>query len=173
MSDVSAKTSPTESASPADPASPTETASPPQTAPTAERASPTEPGPTAVVLIAHGSPDPDWRRPLEALRAQLARARPNASVALAYLAHPPTLDEVIAGQLEAGHRRILVLAALLSPGGRHVKRDIPEAFAAAQARARARFPDAQLELAPGTLGDTPEVIDALTRASLRLVDERT
>jgi sirohydrochlorin cobaltochelatase len=115
----------------------------------------------ALILVAHGSPDPDWRRPLERLAAALAVELGDA-VALAYLAHPPGIEEVIASFEQAGHRRVLVIAALLSPGGRHVKQDIPAAVEAA----RARFPGVELELDPGALGDDEQVIAALARASL-------
>jgi sirohydrochlorin cobaltochelatase len=115
----------------------------------------------ALLLVAHGSPDPDWRRPLEQLVAALA-VDLGDGVALAYLAHPPSIEEVLASLEQAGHRRVLVVAALLSPGGRHVKQDIP----AAVTSARARFPTLDIELEPGALGDDEQVIAALARASL-------
>ena len=115
----------------------------------------------ALILVAHGSPDPDWRRPLERLIELLAVELGDA-VAVAYLAHAPSIEAVIASFEQAGHRRVLVVAALLSPGGRHVKQDIPDAVAAA----RARFPSVEIELAPGALGDDEQVLAALARASL-------
>jgi sirohydrochlorin cobaltochelatase len=115
----------------------------------------------AIVLVAHGSPDPDWRRPLERL-VDLLATELGDRVALAYLAHPPSIDDAIAQLERAGHRRVLVVAALLSPGGRHVKQDIPEAVAAA----RARYPQIEIEIDPGALGDDEQVIAALARASL-------
>ncbi len=118
-------------------------------------------GEQGLVLVAHGSPDPDWRRPLERLVERLRRQLGDA-VALAYLAHPPSIGDAIAGLEQAGCRRVLVVAALLSPGGRHVKRDIPEAVEAA----RARFPNLEIALDPGALGDDEQVIAALARASL-------
>ncbi len=122
---------------------------------------PTMPTARALVLVAHGSPDPDWRRPLERLVEQLAGELDDA-VALAYLAHPPSITDAIATLAQAGHRRVLVVAALLSPGGRHVKRDIPEAVA----DARREFPQLDIELEPGALGDDERVIAALAQASL-------
>lgn len=116
---------------------------------------------SAVVLVAHGSPDPDWRRPLEQLHARLTAdlAQP---VALAYLAQEPTVAEVVAELVAGGHRHLIVIAALLSPGGRHVKRDIPSAVD----EARAAHPDAHIELVPGALGDDDGVIAALATATL-------
>lgn len=115
----------------------------------------------ALVLVAHGSPDPDWRRPLEQLHATLT-AKLGPRVGLAYLAHPPGMIEVIDVLADAGHVRIIVVAALLSPGGRHVKQDIPEAVA----QARTHRPELEIVLAEGALGDDPGVIAALAAASL-------
>ncbi|MFV8753636.1 sirohydrochlorin chelatase [Nannocystaceae bacterium ST9] len=117
----------------------------------------------ALVLIAHGSPDPDWRRPLELLELHLAAQLGADRVALAYLAHSPGLADAIERLAGLGHRRVVVIAALLSPGGRHVKQDIPEAVAAA----RERFGEVEIELIEGALGDDEGVIAALVAASLR------
>lgn len=119
--------------------------------------------PVGLVLIAHGSPDPDWRRPLERVAALLGERLGPDRVALAYLAHAPHLDDALAELHAAGLRRVVVIAALLSPGGKHVKVDIPAAVAAA----RERFTDVELELRGGALGDDDEVVAALAAASLR------
>lgn len=114
-----------------------------------------------LLLVAHGSPDPDWRRPLEQLHALLA-AQLGERVELAYLAQEPSVEQVVAQLAARGHQRVLVLAALLSPGGRHVKRDIPAAVEAA----RLAHPQLHIELADGALGDDPGVIAALASAAL-------
>jgi sirohydrochlorin cobaltochelatase len=115
----------------------------------------------ALVLVAHGSPDPDWRRPLEQLHARL-QAQLGPRVSLAYLAHAPSIEDAVASFAAAGHTRVVIVAALLSPGGRHVKQDIP----AAVAQARARFGAIEIELSPGALGDDEGVIAALAAATL-------
>jgi sirohydrochlorin cobaltochelatase len=115
----------------------------------------------ALVLVAHGSPDPDWRRPLEQLHAMLT-AQLGPRVGLAYLAHAPSVAEVISTLADAGHTRVIVVAALLSPGGRHVKQDIPEAVALA----RELRPEIEIVLTEGALGDDPGVIAALAAASI-------
>jgi sirohydrochlorin cobaltochelatase len=119
--------------------------------------------PVGLVLIAHGSPDPDWRRPLERVAALLGEQLGPDRVALAYLADAPHLDDALAELHANGLRRVVVIAALLSPGGKHVKVDIPAAVAAA----RERFTDVELELRSGALGDDDEVVAALAAASLR------
>lgn len=114
----------------------------------------------ALLLVAHGSPDPDWRRPLERLHV-LLEAQLGERVGLAYLAHAPGVLEVIEALADAGHRRIVVVAALLSPGGKHVKQDIRDAVE----QARERWPELEIELVPGALGDDPGVIAALAAAA--------
>ncbi len=114
----------------------------------------------ALLLVAHGSPDPDWRRPLERLHV-LLEAQLGERVGLAYLSHAPGVIDVIEALADAGHRRIVVVAALLSPGGKHVKQDIRDAVE----QARARWPELEIELVPGALGDDPGVIAALAAAA--------
>ena len=124
---------------------------------------------SALVLVAHGSPDPDWRKPLLALRERLAAQRGADRVGLAYLAHPPTIGEVAAELADLGHAKIVVVAALLSPGGRHVKRDLP----AAVDELRRRMPELSISLVPGALGDDDGVIEALARAAAGALERET
>jgi sirohydrochlorin cobaltochelatase len=120
--------------------------------------------PTAVVLLAHGSPDPDWRRPIDAVAARLQVKAPERAVVVAFLeCLAPTLAQAVATLVAEGHRRALVLAAFLSPGGRHIKEDVPR-LVAEQARAH---PELRLELRPGALGAEPEVVEALAVAAMR------
>ena len=122
--------------------------------------------PSAVVLIAHGSPDPDWRRPIVEMAERL-RQRWAGPVVEAYLGFlEPDLGAAV-GQLHAdGHRDVLLLAAFLSPGGKHIKRDVPEAVA----ELRRRYPEMTLRLQAGALGAEPEVVEALASAAARAID---
>lgn len=124
--------------------------------------------PTAIVLVAHGSPDPDWRQPIDALVQQLREREPGRAVVVAYLGFlEPTLAQAVEQLAAQGQRRLLVLAAFLSPGGRHVKEDVPR-LVAEQAAAH---PELQLELRPGALGAEPEVVRALADAAMRALQE--
>ena len=116
----------------------------------------------AHVLIAHGSPDPDWAAPLQRVVERMRTLEPEASVVLALLTEPDSLGHALAELEEAGHRRINIHAALLSAGGKHLKRDIPQWVD----EARARFPQLELVLRPGALGEAELVIDALARTAL-------
>ncbi len=116
----------------------------------------------ALVLLAHGSPDPDWRRPLEAVRDRARTLAPERTIELAFMDFvAPSLPEVVAA-LAPTHARIDVVAAFLSPGGNHLKRDVP----ALVARVAAQHPALDLHLVPGALGEAPDVIEALAAAAL-------
>lgn len=117
----------------------------------------------ALVLLAHGSPDPEWMAPIDGTAARVTALAPDVDVAVATLeASHASLAAAIDALAGAGHRVIVIVALFLSPGGRHIKRDIPELVAAAQA---AR-PDLEIHLVPGAVGNDPQVVDALARAAL-------
>ena len=117
--------------------------------------------PPGLILVAHGSPDPDWRRPLEQLHARLS-AQLGDHVYLAYLVQAPSVETCVRELSQRGYRRVHVMAALLSPGGRHVKLDIPEAVGTAEGA----HPEVRIELVPGSLGDDAGVIEALAAAAI-------
>ena len=118
-----------------------------------------------LILVAHGSPDPDWRRPLDALEARLRSLAPGRPVRVAYMEFlEPSVAQVAQELADSGHRAALVIAAFLSPGGRHIKRDIP----ALVERVNDEVERISLRLAPGALGEDPDVIEAMAEAALRV-----
>lgn len=117
----------------------------------------------ALILLAHGSPDPEWIRPIERTADHLRALAPAYHVATATL-DGDSFASTVATSIAAGHDDIRVLAYFMSPGGRHLKRDIPELVEAA----RAGHPGATITLIPGALGVADEVLDAIARAALRL-----
>lgn len=124
--------------------------------------------PTAIVLMAHGSPDPDWRRPIDALAERLREREPGRAVQVAYLGFlEPSFDQAVAQLWALGHRHMLVLSAFLSPGGKHIKEDVPR-LVREQA---AVHPELRLELRAGALGAEPEVVEAMAAAAMRAVRE--
>jgi sirohydrochlorin cobaltochelatase len=119
----------------------------------------------AVVLLAHGSSDPGWRRSVEALRGLLAARAPSGlEIAVAYLRHgEPTLADALAGLERRGVRRALVTPVLLSGGG-HLLRDVPEQIRAATEG----LPPGRLEVSCAPpLGEEAEVLEAMARSCLR------
>lgn len=116
----------------------------------------------AIVLLAHGSPDPAWIRPVEAVAERL-RALAPGPVEVATLERGPDLAAACERVAAAGAREVKVVAVFLSGGGRHVRSDIPELVA----RVQRERPELRVELAGPALGDEPEVLDALAAAALR------
>jgi sirohydrochlorin cobaltochelatase len=118
-----------------------------------------------IILLAHGSPDPDWRRPLEEARDRLCERMPDRRVELAFLEHTePSLGAAVGRLAAEGHTRATVMAAFLSGGGNHIKKHVPQ-LVDDVAREHSGF---ELHLVPGALGAEPEIPDALAKAAARL-----
>lgn len=123
----------------------------------------------ALILIAHGSPDPDWRRPIDALALRVRDLLPRRTVTAAFLDHlAPSLDAAAGSLVAAGIARARVIPIFLSAGGNHIKRDIP----ALCERVAAQWPALALTLSPGAIGNHPDVVDAIARATLDLATRR-
>ena len=111
---------------------------------------------SGIVLIAHGSPDPQWARPFERIAARLAEKLPAVSIGLAYLEHGPSLEESVAALVAKGVAAIRVVPLFLGAGG-HVKEDLP--------RLVSNSGRAGLSLTlESPIGERAEVIDAIARA---------
>jgi sirohydrochlorin cobaltochelatase len=121
--------------------------------------------PLAVVLLAHGSPDPEWLRPVEQIADRLRALAPAHTVAVATLEHGLALGDLVARLREQGVRRVVVVPVFLSGGGRHMRRDVPELVA----RLQRDCDDLEIALAGDALATDPDVLDALAAAALRRV----
>ncbi|AEG93031.1 sirohydrochlorin chelatase [Ramlibacter tataouinensis] len=79
----------------------------------------------AVILFAHGSRDPLWRLPMEAVAARLARRAPGLLVRCAYLElTQPDLPTAAADLARAGATQVAITPMFLG-AGRHVREDLP------------------------------------------------
>lgn len=114
-----------------------------------------------LILFAHGSRNPDWAAPFEAVAARVRAARPGLPVRLAFL-ELMTPDLATAGtELAAtGCTRLDIVPLFLGVGG-HLRRDLP----ALVDGLRAQHPQLQLVL-HGAAGEMPAVIDALAQAAI-------
>ena len=120
----------------------------------------TRPTPTraGLVLFAHGSRDPLWHRPMQAVRAQLLAQQPEAQCLCAYLEiSSPSLPEAIADLVAQGCTRITVLPLFLGTG-RHAREDLPLLLE----QARQLHPGVQLDSAT-PVGEDPRVIGLLAQ----------
>ncbi len=83
------------------------------------------PQPTGIVLFAHGSRDPLWHRPIEAVAAQIRQSSPGALVACAYLElSTPNLPAAVADLVAQGARAVRIVPMFLGVG-RHAREDLP------------------------------------------------
>lgn len=109
-----------------------------------------------IVLIAHGSRDPEWARPFQRIATRVAEQLPAVSVALAFLEHGASLEETIAALVAKGAVSIRVVPVFLGQGG-HVKEDLPRLVA------EAARPGVTIVLEK-TIGDDTRVIEAIASA---------
>ena len=110
-----------------------------------------------IVLFAHGSRDPQWAKPFEAIRDRVRASRPEYPICLAYLEMmSPTLEEAVNTVCDEGASSVTVFPLFLAQGG-HLKQDIPRILG----EIRSRYPNTPIALEPA-LGDVPELIDAVT-----------
>jgi sirohydrochlorin cobaltochelatase len=87
---------------------------------------------SALLVAAHGSPDPAASAPVEAVAAMLRAEGAYAAVETCYLGlNPPDIPSAIAAQVAAGRRHIVVTPFLLQLGG-HAAEDLPAIVAAAR-----------------------------------------
>ncbi|MDH6215521.1 sirohydrochlorin chelatase [Streptomyces pseudovenezuelae] len=106
------------------------------------------PKPPALVVVAHGSRDPRALSTVRTLLDRVRALRPGLPVHLGHIElNEPALPDTLAA---LGTARAVLVPLLLSRGY-HVKRDIPEMAAEAQARTRVAPP----------LGPHPLLVDAL------------
>ncbi|HEY5364907.1 MAG TPA: CbiX/SirB N-terminal domain-containing protein [Casimicrobiaceae bacterium] len=131
----------------------------------------TSPAPSAahrtrgVLLVAHGSRDPAWAAPFEALRARIAAQHIN--VELAYLElMKPDVESAVAALAARGCTHATVVPLFLGQGG-HVRDDLPRRVAAAMQAS----PSIALALVP-PIGENADVLDAIAAACIALHGSR-
>ena len=117
--------------------------------------------PPSIVLFAHGSRDPAWRQPIEAVAARMRALKPSARVICAYLdLAEPDLPTAVQTLLKNGARAITVWPMFLG-AGRHAREDLPRLMD----ELRARHPGLTLTLQPA-IAEHPAVLEAMARTAL-------
>lgn len=115
----------------------------------------------SVILFAHGSRDPLWHRPVEAVAARMRALAPHVPVRCAYLElSTPALPDAAAELVAAGATAVRIVPMFLGTG-RHAREDLP----ALVARLRADHPGTTFEL-PGAVGEDARVIELLATIAL-------
>jgi sirohydrochlorin cobaltochelatase len=112
----------------------------------------------AVVLFAHGSRDPLWHKPMEAVAAHIAIDDPDLSVRCAYLElSQPDLATACLELVESSIGSIAVIPMFLGVG-RHAREDLPLLVE----QLRELHPLVNFELKPA-VGEDPRLIQLLAR----------
>lgn len=79
----------------------------------------------AIILFAHGSRDPLWRLPLEAVAARIAAQQPHRPVLCAYLELcTPSLPDAAQQLAAQGATQVTVVPMFLGTG-KHAREDLP------------------------------------------------
>jgi sirohydrochlorin cobaltochelatase len=113
----------------------------------------------AIILFAHGSRDPLWRQPIEAVAARLEAA--GKSVRCAYLElQAPDLASAGAELVAAGATRLTVVPMFLGTG-KHAREDLPLLVEAL----RAAHPHVEVRL-QSPVGEHPDLLDALAKIAM-------
>ncbi|MDR1967648.1 MAG: CbiX/SirB N-terminal domain-containing protein [Burkholderiaceae bacterium] len=117
--------------------------------------------PHGIVLFAHGSRDPAWRTPIEAVAARMRALDARAQVNCAYLElTEPDLPTAVQTMLAAGVRAITVWPMFLG-AGRHTQIDLPRLIDELQAR----HADVTFTLQPA-IAEHPDVLEAMAHTAL-------
>ncbi|MGI4777304.1 MAG: sirohydrochlorin chelatase [Janthinobacterium lividum] len=116
----------------------------------------------AVILFAHGSRDPRWRDPMEAVAQRMRAQEPQTAVLCAFLElAQPDLATAAAQMIADGARSLHVVPMFLGMG-KHAREDLPELVAAL----RAAHPAVPVSVARA-VGEENEVTELLARIALR------
>ena len=108
--------------------------------------------PPAIVLFSHGSRDPLWRAPIEAVAARIALQCPERPVQCAYLELcEPTLAQAAELLAQQGATRIVVVPMFLGTG-KHAREDLPLLLE----QLRARHKSVQFTV-QGAIGEDPRM----------------
>jgi sirohydrochlorin cobaltochelatase len=124
----------------------------------------TAPTPSAshsIILFAHGSRDPLWKLPIEAVAHRICARHPDVTVACAYLElTTPDLPTVAAQMIASGTLKIRIVPMFLGVG-RHAREDLPVLVA----QLEQDNPQVAFEL-QSAVGENPSLIDLMAQIAL-------
>jgi sirohydrochlorin cobaltochelatase len=105
---------------------------------------------TGVILFAHGSRDPLWRLPIDAVAQQMSERWPGLAVACAFLElTTPDLASTVEAMMMRGMTHLRIVPMFLGVG-RHAREDLP----ALVNDLTQAYPQVQFELLPA-IGEHP------------------
>ena len=124
----------------------------------------TFPAPSGLILLAHGSRDPLWRQPIEAVHQLLQALQPGLPCICAYLdACAPDLPAATQSLIAQGVQHLIVLPLFLGTG-KHAREDIPCLLD----ELRRQHPGCQFDLQTAA-GENPRVTALLAQLAIEAV----
>lgn len=115
----------------------------------------------AIILFAHGSRDPLWRKPIEAVASRIMQLSLGALVRCAYLElMAPDLLSCVS-ELTAAHAKSITILPMFLGVGKHVREDMPGLIASI----RQVHPAVRFTLLP-PVGEDERLIDLLAHMAL-------
>ena len=115
----------------------------------------------AIVLFGHGSRDPQWREPMEAVARRIRARVAQVDVRCAFLElEQPDLPAAVSELAAAGADSIRVVPMFLG-AGRHAREDLPRLVE----QCRHAHPAIRFDLQPA-VGENPRVLDLLAALAL-------
>ena len=119
---------------------------------------------TGIILFAHGSRDPLWKLPIEAVAQRIRERNSHSPVACAYLElTTPDLAHCAGELISAGIQHVRILPLFLGVG-RHAREDLPVLVRELQAQ----HPQVYFEL-QAAVGEHPLLIDTMAQIALNQV----
>ena len=113
------------------------------------------------ILLAHGSRDPLWRQPMEAVAERIRQLAPAIQVRCAYLEiTAPDLASCTAELVQQGVRLITIVPMFLGIG-KHARDDLPVLLASL----KASHPQVAFALRPA-IGEEAQMIELMARIAL-------
>lgn len=108
---------------------------------------------TGIILFAHGSRDPLWRAPIDAVALAIGRQHPQMRVRCAFLElTDPDLNTALTELVGVGMQHIRIVPMFLGTG-KHAREDLPQLVR----QLRERHPSIDIELL-GPIGEHPDMI---------------
>jgi len=115
----------------------------------------------AIILFGHGSRDPQWREPIEAVANRIRARVAQVQVRCAFLElDAPDLPAAAADVVQAGADSVRIVPMFLG-AGRHAREDLPKLLE----QCRQAHPTVQFELAP-SVGENQRVLDLTAAIAL-------
>ncbi len=115
----------------------------------------------AVILFGHGSRDPLWRQPMDAVAERIARAAPRVEVRCAFLElQQPDLGTAGRELAEAGIQDISIVPMFLGTG-KHAREDLPVLVDAL----RAALPEVSFSLRR-PVGEDGRLLDLIAQVAI-------